>query len=73
MFKLIKLTYFMIGKFSGLLINIGLSEDDICEENTGIIRNCLSNTLCQNILSNECFKLIFKQRGSIIFSKLPWK
>lgn len=41
MFKLIKLTYFMIIKFSGLLINIGLSEDDICEENTGIIRNCL--------------------------------
>lgn len=73
MFKLIKLTYFMIIKFSGLLINIGLSEDDICEENTGIIRNCLFNTLCQNILSNECFKLIFKQRGSIIFSKLPWK
>lgn len=60
-----------ISKFSGLLINIGLSEDNICEDNTDIIRNYLFNTLCQNVLSNECFKLTFKQRGSVIFSKLP--
>ena len=31
----------IIIKFSGLLINIALSEDNICEENTGIIRNFL--------------------------------